>query len=109
MKLKDKLRQIKDASIRRRELEKIRDQHEKESLASSQPQDEAVSKAKGVEIISDQGGRVVGYKLQHGKQTVYMNSKQRVVAREVGGNTYGKNSTFIGKGRQGMRALGRVG
>lgn len=108
-KLNDRLKKTRDAIHRRHDLEQIRKRHEEEAKASvtKQTQDEAVNSRAGVTAITDQRGKVIGYSQVAGRQTIFYNQSGKVMAREIGGQTYGKNGAFIGTGQQGMRTLTR--
>src|ERR1019366_2520603 len=84
--IKDRITQTRDAMHRRHELEKIRKQHEKEHEHGEgrRRQAEATNGLAGVEPITDQRGRVIGYRQGNGAKTIYLNSKGQVVAREIG-------------------------
>lgn len=60
------------------------------------------------ETIRSAGGKVVGYVQNLGRgQTQVLDKNQRLVAREVSGNTFDRGSKFVGKGNQGIRLLGK--
>ena len=103
---RDRIKNIRDVLRHRRELDQLRKKNEKDVTKS--PQTETTKKTTGLETISDQGGRVVGYRYQHSKHgVVFMDRNQRVVAREKDGQTFDKNGKYFGKGKQGLRAIGR--
>lgn len=104
---RDRIRKIRDAVRHRRDVEQIRKQHEKDHDQGKRPQTEEIRKETGLETITNQRGQVVGYRQNQGSQTVFLNCKGVLVAREVGGKTFDNRGSFVGAGRQGMRQLGQ--
>ena len=91
---KERLAKIRSAQQRKRELEKIRKDHER-------PVKEDVA------AIRNQKGKVLGWVQSVGKgRSNILNSKGVVVARHVNGVTLDGKGVFRGQGRQGMRFLG---
>lgn len=100
---KARLKKIKDGQKRRRELEKIRKDHEREG----EKQTEGKS-SQGTISLRNGKGVLIGW-LQsesNGKVTVF-DAKGRIVARELSGITIDRSGRFRGRGRQGLVVLGR--
>jgi hypothetical protein len=108
-KLRDRLKKTRDAIHRRRELEQLRKRHEKEAKSSAirQPQTEVAKNPAGTQAITDQRGRVIGYRLGDKNRTTYLSPKGQVVAREVSDQTYDARGKMVGRGLQGLRILGQ--
>jgi hypothetical protein len=86
---------------RKKELEKIRDDHRKDV------QTETASR-KTVRI-QNQSGRVIGWMQAVGKDRIHVLDQQgRTVGRFIHGKTYDGQGRFIGDGDQALRALGQT-
>ena len=97
---KDRLVQIRHDQNRKKELERIRNDHEKDSQTEGSSSSTLVS-------IRDQGGRLIGWIQSVGKNnTNVLDSKNRLVGRQVNGRTYDRRGRFVGYGDQGLRLLG---
>ena len=95
-----KLAKLKDAADRKRELEKLRHDNERQTARSAA--NESKSPAGRIQLLNGQG-RLVGW-LHHeknGKVTVY-DAKGRLVARELAGLTLDRTGRLAGRGRQGL-------
>ncbi len=100
-----KLSKLKDAAKRKRELEKIMQDHENERARSALNERKATQSR--VPLLNAQG-RVIGWLHSEsgGKVAVY-DAKGRIVARELHGITIDRTGRLVGRGRQGLVALGR--
>ena len=95
---REKLVQIRHVQQRKKELERIRRDHEKSSLPEQ--------KNGSVPVINQQG-KVVGWIQTVGRDRVnILDPKGRVVGREINGVTYDRRGQARGTGRQGLRVLG---
>ncbi len=104
---KETLTKIHHAQRRKKELEKIRKDHEKESETGHDKHTLPEQKS-GVITLLDQGGRVVGRIMPMGRGRVnILNSKGVVVAHEINGVTLDRKLRVRGYGvGQGLRILG---
>lgn len=100
---RNRIRKIRDAVRHRREVERLRKQHDQ----GKSPQTETVKKPTGIKSIINHRGTVIGYRQTNGCQTVFLNPKGNVVAREVAGRTYDHRGSLVGNGKQGLRLLGQ--
>jgi YD repeat-containing protein len=98
-----KLAKLKDAAKRKRELEKLRHDHERQTA------NEGKSSAGRIQLLNGQG-RLIGWlhNEANGKVTVY-DAKGRLVARELtGGITLDRFGRVVGRCKgQGLVVLGR--
>ena len=61
-----------------------------------------------VEIVRGPAGKVIAYIQKNGEDNyAILNENQRLVAREVNGDTFDANGRFVGKGRLGLTLIGR--
>jgi hypothetical protein len=98
---KEKLTQLKRSQQRKRDFERIRKSHETET------QTEGTSPPKLV-TIRDQGGRVIGWIQEVGKNRFnFFNGQTRLVGSFINGQTYDHRGQFVGGGNQGLRLLGQ--
>ncbi|MCX6952531.1 MAG: hypothetical protein NTV51_10265 [Verrucomicrobia bacterium] len=98
---REKLSQTRQAQQRRKELERLRKDHEDEI------QTEGVSKK--LTQVRDQRGRPVGWIQSVGVDRVnVLDQRGRVVGRFINGQTYDQQGRFIGAGDQGLRVLGQT-
>ncbi len=101
---REKLSAIRHAQQRKKELERIRKDHEKETKASKGTQTE---QKVGTVALRNQRGQVVAWIQTLGKNRVnILNPQGKVVAREIDGRTFDGRSQFRGYGCQGLRVLG---
>ena len=101
---REKLSAIRHAQQRKKELERIRNDHEKEAKASKEKQTE---QKVGTVALRNQRGQVVAWVQTVGKNRVnILNPNGKVVAREIDGRTFDGSSQFRGFGNQGLRILG---
>jgi hypothetical protein len=98
---KEKLSRIRQTQQRKKELERLRKDHEKESKVTETKQ------KLGTVALRNQRGQLVGWLQTVGKNRVnILDAKGRVVAREIDGRTFDGMSQFQGYGNQGLRVLG---
>jgi len=101
---REKLSAIRHAQERKKELERIRKDHEKEAKASKEKQTE---QKLGTVALRNQRGQLVGWVQTVGRNRVnILNPQGKVVAREIGKRTFDGRSQFRGYGSQGLRVLG---
>jgi hypothetical protein len=99
-----KLAKLKDAAKRKRELERLRHDHERQTARSAANE----GKNSGMVTLRAANGRVIGYMRVMGKdQTDFFSASGKLVAREVGGVTY-SNGKAVYRGRLGLVVLGQV-
>lgn len=101
-----KLQKLNAASKRRRELEKKRQENQRQTARSAANESKTLQRR--VQLLNGQG-RVIGWlhNESNGKVTVY-DAKGRLVARELNCITLDRTGRFVGRGRQGLVALGRT-
>ena len=106
----DEIKKTRDAIRRRKELARISSRHESDakSSGSKENQSEGLVKTPKLTRISDQGGRLVGYRMIDGRQVVFYDSTLRVAAREIGNQTFDRRGACVGNGAQGLRILGQA-
>ncbi len=98
-----KLVQIRHVHQRKKELERIRRDHERESSKDTQTEQKN-------RTILNQKGQVVGWLQTAGRNRVnILDPKGRVVGREINGVTYDRRGQVRGSGIQGLRVLGLCG
>jgi hypothetical protein len=98
---RERLEKIRHDQQRRKELERIRKAHEKESKGTQTEQ-----KSGSVSLLN-QNGRLIGWIQDAGRNRVnILNANGKVVAREIDGRTFDGRSRFVGVGNQGLRVLG---
>jgi YD repeat-containing protein len=99
-----RLKKLHAAQQRRRELEKIRKDHERNERTPAN-EDKATSSRVG---LYNGRGRLIGWlhNEPNGKVTVY-DARGRLVARELAGITLDRTGRFVGRGRQGLVVLGQ--
>ena len=103
---REKLSAIRHAQQRKKELERIRKDHEREAKASKEKQTE---QKVGTLALRNQRGQVVAWIQTVGKNRVnILNPQGRVVAREIDGRTFDAKTKFRGRGNQGLRILGTM-
>jgi hypothetical protein len=103
---KEKVKQIQDSEKRRKELEKIRRDHDKDQSEKS-TQNEGKHPL-SITPIYDQSGRLIGYTLPLSRtRSAILNRKSQLVAYEINGVTYDRQGRSQGRGRQGLRVLGQ--
>ena len=101
---REKLSAIRHAQERKKELERIRKDHEKEAKASKSKQTE---QKLGTVALRNQRGQLVGWVQTVGRNRLnILNPQGKVVAREIDGRTFDGRSQFRGYGSQGLRVLG---
>src|ERR1035437_9192146 len=66
---RERSRKTRDATRRKRELEKIRKNHQQDE--PKQTQAEAVKRNAGVTAIINQRGKVIGYRQENGSRSTY--------------------------------------
>ncbi len=103
---RQRLTKIRDAAKRRRELEKIRQDHERQTSRSAA--NESKTTPSRVQLLNAHG-RLIGWlhTESNGKVTVY-DAKGRKVAAELAGITLDRTGRLAGRGRQGLVVLGGV-
>jgi hypothetical protein len=102
---KARLAKAKEASARRKKLEKVNDLNRRG--ARRHPANESKVAVGRIQLLNGQG-RLIGWlhSERNGKVTVY-DARGRLVARELAGITLDHGGRLVGKGRQGLIALGR--
>lgn len=99
-----KLAKLKDAALRKKELEKLRDDNERQTATSAANE----GKNTGMVTLRAASGRVVGYMRATGKDRAdYFDRTGKLVAREVGGVTYDGQGKMVYRGKMGLVVLGR--
>lgn len=96
-----KLAKLKDAAMRKRELEKLN------RRGAWHPANESKS-TPSMLSLHDQRGRLIGYIQQAGSNRInILDRKGRVVARQWDKKTFTGSGAFAGRGNQGLRLLGQ--
>ena len=90
---------IKDRARRRKELEKLRDQH------ADTKTEQKTTPHRDDTVFRDHRGRVIGFRRCWDRADVFLNAGGRVVGREVDGRTLSASGQLYGWGRQGVRLL----
>lgn len=99
---KEELVQIRHVQQRKKELERIRRDHERESSKDTQTEQK-----NGTVPVINQKGQVVGRIQTVGRNRVnILDPNGRVVGREIDGVTYDTRGQVRGTGSQGLRILG---
>jgi hypothetical protein len=101
---KEQLQKIKQAQRRRRELEKLRSDHERE--ANKREQNESKTTQRTIQLL-DSHGHLIGKLMvaPSGDVSVY-DSKGKFISREVGNGTCDRSGKFR-RGRQALVLLGQ--
>lgn len=101
---KEKLDDIRQRQQRRRELEKIRKDHERHTARSAA--NESKSTRSRVALMNGKG-RWIGFveTLANGNVNIY-DARGRIVSRELGGLTLDQSGKLFALGRAGLVALG---
>jgi hypothetical protein len=104
-----RLRKSRDAAARKRELEKIRGAHEREREKQANRAEQTEGKsAPNMIALKNQKGEVIGWMHVVGKNQIdFLNSKGRLIAREILGRTYNGRGNLAAYDRQGLRVLGQ--
>ena len=101
----DRLAKIKHTQQRKKELEKLRHDQDKEAGEKAK-QNEGKHGSRMIQLL-DGKGKLVAWLQVLGKDRVnILDARGRLVAREVSGITLDKSGKFMGRGRQGLRVLG---
>jgi hypothetical protein len=99
---KERLAQTRRSQQRKKELERIRQDHERESSKDTQTEQK-----NGTVPVINQKGQVVGRIQTVGRNRVnILDPTGRVVGREINGVTYDRRGQVRGTGSQGLRILG---
>lgn len=102
---KDRLASIQHAQHRKRELEKLRQDQDKDTLDKAK-QNEGKHASRMTQLLNGQG-RLIGWIQPTGKNMVcILNSRGQIVAREIDGRTFDAKGRYRGNGKQGLRILG---
>lgn len=100
---KERLKKLKDAAQRKRELEKIRGDHERSAWRPTANE----AKNSGVVTLRAASGRVIGYMRAIGpNRTDFFLPSGQLVAREVGDVTYDGRGKVAYRGKLGLVVLG---
>lgn len=99
---KSKLKKLRAAQQRRRELEKIRKDHKTKT-----PANESKSTSSGVVMLRDGKGQLVGSMRVAKDHTDYFTRTGKLIARYRDGKTYTAGGNYAGNLDQGMRLLGQ--
>lgn len=101
---KRRLSDLKDRQRHKREVEKRRKEHERQTARSAA--NESKSPQSRVALLNAKGQWIGWVETQRdGKVNVY-DARGRIVARELAGITLDRTGRFVGKGRQGLVVLG---
>ena len=95
---KDRLTQHRRFQQRKRELEKIRDDHDKQVQSESK-----------TTPIQNQSGRVLGWMQVVGTNRIhFLDHRGQVIGRFINGRTLDDRGRVVGLGNQGLRVLGQI-
>ena len=95
---KDRLTQHRRFQQRKRELEKIRDDHDKQVQSESK-----------TTPIQNQSGRVLGWMQVVGTNRIhFLDHRGQVIGRFINGRTLDDRGRVVGLGNQGLRVLGQM-
>jgi hypothetical protein len=95
---KDRLTQHRRSQQRKRELEKIRDDHQKDVQLESK-----------TVPIQNQSGRVLGWMQVVGRNRIhFLDHRGQVIGQFINGRTLDHRGRMVGKGNQGLRVLGQI-
>jgi len=101
---REKLAKIRHTQQRKKELERIRKDHEKKAEANETTQTEPKL---GSVALRNQRGQLLGWIQTIGYNRVdVLDARGEVVAREIDGRTFNRLGQFQGYGKQGIRVLG---
>jgi LPS O-antigen subunit length determinant protein (WzzB/FepE family) len=104
-----KLQKHRNAQQRKHELERIRSAHERErEKQAHKPTQSEGKSAPNMVALRNQKGEVIGWAHVVGKNQIdFLNSKGRLIAREILGQTYNGRGNLAAYDRQGLRVLGQ--
>jgi len=95
---KDRLTQHRRSQQRKRELEKIRDDHDKQVQSESK-----------TTPIQNQSGRVLGWmQVVSPNRIHFLDHRGQVIGRFINGRTLDDRGRVVGLGNQGLRVLGQI-
>ena len=95
---KDRLTQHRRFQQRKRELEKVRDDHDKHVQSESK-----------TVPIQNQSGCVLGWMQVVGTNRIhFLDHRGQVIGRFINGQTYDHRGRVVGMGNQGLRVLGQT-
>lgn len=95
---KDRLTQHRRSQQRKRELEKLRRDHDKEVQSESK-----------TTPIQNQSGRVLGWMQVVGQNRIhFLDHRGQVIGRFINGRTLDDRGRVVGMGNQGLRVLGQM-
>jgi len=102
---KEQLQKLRDLAARKRQLFKIRNDHERE--VSKPKQTEGKSTQSRVALLNGKG-KWIGWieSLANGNVNIY-DARGRIVARELSGITLDRTGRFVGRGKQGLVVRGQ--
>ncbi len=99
-----KLAKLKDAAKRKKELENLRRDNERQTVRPTANE----AKNTGLSTLRAATGKVVGYTRAVGKdRTDFYSASGKLVAREVGGVTYDGQGKMVYRGKLGLAVLGQ--
>jgi transcriptional regulator of heat shock response len=95
---KDRLTQHRRFQQRKKELEKVRDDHDKEVQSESK-----------TTPIQSQSGKVIGWMQVVGPNRIhFLDHRGQVIGRFINGRTLDHRGRVVGLGNQGLRVLGQI-
>lgn len=95
---KDRLTQHRRFHQRKKELEKIRDDHDKQVQSESK-----------TTPVQDQSGKVIGWmQVVSPNRIHFLDHRGQVIGRFINGQTYDHRGRVVGMGNQGLRVLGQI-
>ena len=95
---KDRLTQHRRFQQRKKELEKIRDDHDKQVQSESK-----------TTPVQDQSGKVIGWMQVVSQNRIhFLDHRGQVIGRFINGQTYDHRGRVVGLGNQGLRVLGQI-
>jgi hypothetical protein len=103
---KAQLQKLRDAQRRKRDLTKIRDDHERQADKAEQTEGQASQRT--IQLL-DGHGRLIGrLKVEPSGDVLIYDSRGKLVSRELNNLTFDRTGRFRGRGKQGLVVLGQT-